>query len=236
MGRYAYCSVATNGDIAYGHKTTNGKSPTVMGQPTAGRLHFTSGGFQRHIHLFLGRLRLSFFRGSAWSGVWLQSVNGGAGFRPAPLVAVAVDFLAVLRGGLPFARFGSSFAFFRSFPSAVSVSPSALLSCVFAPFPCVFWAVECLSCGYPLRRFRFNALFRPFTAFFRSARVFIQGNKKTGFCPVKLYFLIASDFVIIPPLFLILYFLLILSINKIKPIPKTLPIKTPNPTASISIL
>ena len=71
--------------------------------------------------------------------------------------------------------------FFGSFPSAVSVSPSARLSCVFAPFPCVFWAFACLSCGYPLRRFHFNALFRPFTAFFRSARAIYQGNKKSPF-------------------------------------------------------
>jgi len=45
----------------------------------------------------------------------------------------------------------------------------------------VFWAVACLSCGYPLRRFHFNALFKPLTAFFRSARAIYQGNKKSPF-------------------------------------------------------
>ena len=140
MGRYAYCFVATNGDTAYGHKTTNGKSPTVMGQPTAGRLHFTLGGFQRHIHLFLGRLRLSFFRGSAWRGGWWQSVSGGAGCRPAPLVAF---------GGGGFCR-RASWRF--------TVCPFRLVFCLFSarfPFRRVFVRPSCFRAFLP----RFRACF-----------------------------------------------------------------------------
>lgn len=119
----------------------------------------------RHTPLFLGRLRLSFFRGSPCSarGVrrWI--------FSPC---FVAVYRLPVSARLLPF---------LGAFPLSVSVSPSARFSCVFAPFPCVFLAFACLSCGYPLRRFHFNAIFRPFTAFFRSARAIYQGNKKSPF-------------------------------------------------------
>ena len=44
----------------------------------------------------------------------------------------SVDFLAVLRGGLPFARFGSSFAFFRlvsPFAVCLSVRPAFVRFC-----------------------------------------------------------------------------------------------------------
>ena len=113
----------------------------------------------RHIgvHLFLGRLRLSFFRG-----------------RPAPLVAFggfcrrASWRFAVCPFRLVFCPFSARFPFRRVF-----VRPS-----FFRAFLPRFRACFGRLSVCPLRRFHFNALFRPFTAFFRSARAIYQGNKK----------------------------------------------------------
>lgn len=109
-------------------------------------------------------------------------MNGGAGFRPAPLVAFGgFSRRASWRCFRPLPVSPRLLPFLGAFPLSVSVSTSVLLSCVFAPFSCVFWRVACLSCGYPLRPFDFNALFKPFTAFFRSARAIYQDNKKSPF-------------------------------------------------------
>lgn len=119
---------------------------------------------------FLGRLRLSLF---SWLG----------GSFPRSACRLSWRSCAVLRGWCfsPFPVLACFFAHFRAVLLSVSVCPSARLSSVFAPFPCVFWAVSCLALRCPFRSFDFNALFRPFSARFCSARAIYQGNKKSPF-------------------------------------------------------
>ena len=179
MGRHAYCSVATNGDTAYGHKATNGKSPTVMGQPTAGRLHFTLGGFQRHIHLFFGTASAVLF---SWLGVarWLVAIRERwRRFSPCSACGVAVDFVDVLRGGLAFRLVFCPFsARFRC--RRVFVRPSRFRA--FLPrFRACFGVLRVCRSVRLFLACRFWAFFGRFLARCGLAWIFIQGNKKSPF-------------------------------------------------------
>lgn len=137
---------------------------------------------RRHINngtypSFLGRLRLSFFRG--------RGVDRGGGLSPCSAcrswIAFALLPLSVCRLAYRLPVLAFLLAFFCPFSLSPCVCPSVWISCDFAPFPCVFLAVSCLALRCPFRPFHFNALFRRFLARFGSVCAIYRGNKKSPF-------------------------------------------------------